>query len=116
MDTLLNMTALKIASRNGAIGARIEGLDRSTAQQPEIAAALNRALAECLLLENPGKVMSTAEMRDFASAFGHPVRLLLRYKRSDDVPEVSVIVSTLMDDGTTDKTALRAQDWHTDDS
>ena len=32
------------------------------------------------------------------------------------VPEVSVMVSTLMADGTTDKTAIRAEDWHTDNS
>lgn len=116
MDTLVNMTALRIVPRDGAIGARIDGLDRSKAREPEVAAALNRALAEYLLLEIPGKVMSTAEMRDFASAFGRPVPQLLRYKRSDNVPEVSVMVSTLKDDGTTDKTALRAEDWHTDDS
>jgi len=32
------------------------------------------------------------------------------------VPEVSTMVSTLMADGTTDKTSLRSEDWHTDDS
>src|SRR6478752_3619505 len=60
----------------GPLGARIEGLDRSRAGEPETAALLNRALAEHLL----------------------------------------VMVSTLMADGTTDKTAIRAEDWHTDDS
>jgi taurine dioxygenase len=60
--------------------------------------------------------MTPAEMRDFASAFGKPRTQLLRYKRSGEVPEVSVMVSTLMADGTTDKTALRSEDWHTDDS
>ena len=45
-----------------------------------------------------------------------PVPQLLRYKRTGDIPEVSVMVSTLKADGTTDKTALRAEDWHTDDS
>jgi taurine dioxygenase len=55
-------------------------------------------------------------MRDFASAFGKPRAQLLRYKRNNEVPEVSTMVSTLMVDGTTDKTALRSEDWHTDDS
>ena len=41
---------------------------------------------------------------------------MLRYKRSGEVPEVSIMVSTLKADGTTDKTAIRAEDWHTDDS
>jgi alpha-ketoglutarate-dependent taurine dioxygenase len=60
--------------------------------------------------------MTAPLMRDFASAFGKPRAQLLRYKRNDEVPEVSTMVSTLMADGTTDKTALRSEDWHTDDS
>ena len=60
--------------------------------------------------------MTPEQTRDFARAFGEPQIQLLRYKRSGAVPEVSVMVSTLMADGTTDKTAIRAEDWHTDDS
>lgn len=116
MDTLVNVAGLKVVPLEGAIGARIEGLDRSTAREPDVAAALNAALAEHLLLVIPGPVMTPVEMRDFASAFGRPVPQLLRYKRTGDIPEVSVMVSTLKADGTTDKTALRAEDWHTDDS
>jgi taurine dioxygenase len=116
MDTLVNVADLKIVPLEGAIGARIEGLDRSTAREPQVAAALNAALAEHLLLVIPGPVMTPVEMRDFSSAFGRPVPQLLRYKRTGDIPEVSVMVSTLKADGTTDKTALRAEDWHTDDS
>ena len=116
MDTIITKQGFKIVPLPGAIGARVEGLDRSTARQPEIAAALNEALAEYLLLAIPGPVMTVEEMRDFSSAFGKPVPQLLRYKRSGGLPEVSVMVSTLMDDGTTDKTALRAEDWHTDNS
>ena len=116
MDTLVNVAGVKVVPLEGAIGARIEGLDRSTARAPEVASALNAALAEYLLLEIPGPVMSPVEMRDFPSAFGRPVPQLLRYKRTGYIPEVSVMVSTLKADGTTDKTALRAEDWHTDDS
>ena len=116
MDTLVDVTGFKIVPNAGAIGARIEGLDRARAREPEIRAALNRALAEYLLLEIPGSVMTPEEMRDFSSAFGRPVPQLLRYKRTGGIPEVSVMVSTLETDGTTDKTALRAEDWHTDDS
>ena len=107
---------LEIVSSKGALGARIEGLDRTNANEPELAATLNRALAEHLLVVVPGDPMTPAQTRDFAAAFGRPQTQLLRYKRSGDVPEVSVMVSTLMTDGTTDKTALRAEDWHTDDS
>ena len=107
---------LEIVSSKGALGARIEGLDRTKANEPELAATLNRALAEHLLVVIPGDPMTPAQTRDFAAAFGKPQTQLLRYKRSGEVPEVSVMVSTLMTDGTTDKTALRAEDWHTDDS
>jgi taurine dioxygenase len=100
----------------GPLGARIEGLDRSRANEPETAALLNRALAEHLLVVVPGERMSPPQTLAFAKAFGTPRTQLLRYKRSSDVPEVSVMVSTLMADGTTDKTAIRAEDWHTDDS
>ncbi|HLM14108.1 MAG TPA: TauD/TfdA family dioxygenase [Reyranella sp.] len=100
----------------GPLGARIEGLDRSRASEPETAALLNRALAEHLLVVVPGGRMAPPQTLSFARAFGTPRTQLLRYKRSGDVPEVSVMVSTLMADGTTDKTAIRAEDWHTDDS
>ncbi len=60
--------------------------------------------------------MTAPQMRDFAAAFGTPRAQLLRYKRNGEVPEVSTMVSTIMADGTTDKTALRSEDWHTDDS
>ena len=60
--------------------------------------------------------MTPQQMRDFAAVFGKPRAQLLRYKRNGEVPEVSTMVSTLMADGTTDKTALRSEDWHTDDS
>jgi taurine dioxygenase len=106
----------EVVSSNGALGARIEGLDRATANEPGTAALLNRALAEHLLVVIPGEPMTTEQTRDFARAFGKPQTQLLRYKRSGAVPEVSVMVSTLMADGTTDKTAIRAEDWHTDDS
>lgn len=116
MDTLQDMGTFKVVPIEGALGARIEGLDRATATQPEVAAGLRKALGDHLLLEVPGTPMTPDEMRDFSSAFGRFRPQLLRYKRTSEVPEVSVMVSTLMADGTTDKTALRSEDWHTDDS
>ena len=100
----------------GPLGARIEGLDRSRANEPETATLLNRALAEHLLVVVPGERMTPSQTLAFAKAFGTPRTQLLRYKHSGNAPEVSVMVSTLMADGTTDKTAIRAEDWHTDDS
>ena len=106
----------QVVPNKAALGARIEGLDRSAANQPAVAALLNQALAEHLLLVIPGDPMTPEQTREFSTAFGQPQRQLLRYKRSGAVPDVAVMVSTLMADGTTDKTAIRAEDWHTDDS
>jgi len=107
---------VEVVSSKGALGARIEGLDRAKAGESSVAAMLDQALAEHLLVVIPGDPMTPEQTRDFARAFGEPQIQLLRYKRSGAVPEVSVMVSTLMADGTTDKTAIRAEDWHTDDS
>jgi taurine dioxygenase len=106
----------EVVPLKAALGACIEGLNRADAAKPEIASFLNRALGEHLLVVVPGDRMTPEQMRDFAAAFGRPKPQVLRYKRSGDVPEVSIMVSTLMADGTTDKTALRSEDWHTDDS
>jgi taurine dioxygenase len=106
----------EVVPLKAALGACIEGLNRADAAKPEIASLLNRALGEHLLVVVPGDRMTPEQMRDFAAAFGRPKPQVLRYKRSGDVPEVSIMVSTLMADGTTDKTALRSEDWHTDDS
>ena len=107
---------LKIVPNKGALGARIEGLDRTRVNEPAVPAILDQALAEHLLVAIPGEPMTPEQTRDFARVFGEPQIQLLRYKRSGAFPEVSVMVSTLMADGTTDKTAIRAEDWHTDDS
>jgi len=106
----------EVIPNKAALGARIEGLDRDAANRPEVAALLNQALAEHLLVVIPGDPMTPEQTREFSKAFGQPQKQLLRYKRSGAVPDVSVMVSTLMADGTTDKTAIRAEDWHTDDS
>src|SRR5260370_3223610 len=106
----------EVVPLKGPLGARIEGVDRARANEPAAAALLTRALAEHLLVVIPGERMTPEATRGFARAFGKPQTQLLRYKRSGAVPEVSIMVSTLKTDGTTDKTALRAEDWHTDDS
>lgn len=107
---------LQVVPNKAALGARIEGLDRGSATRPEVSTLLNQALAEHLLVVIPGDPMTPEQTRELSEAFGQPQRQLLRYKRSGAVPDVSVMVSTLMADGTTDKTAIRAEDWHTDDS
>jgi taurine dioxygenase len=107
---------MKVVPLDAPLGARIEGIRWEDASKPDVASALNKTLGEYLLVVVPGQPMTAPQMRDFAAAFGTPRAQLLRYKRNDGVPEVSTMVSTLMADGTTDKTALRSEDWHTDDS
>lgn len=107
---------MKVVPLDAPLGARIEGICWEDAREPAVAEALNKALGEHLLVVVPGAPMTAPLMRDFAAAFGTPRAQLLRYKRNGEVPEVSTMVSTLMADGTTDKTALRSEDWHTDDS
>src|SRR5476651_2786138 len=104
------MSTPRIVPTNAALGARIEGPDRTEIARPEIAAMLHKALGDHLLLEIPGVPMTPQQTRDFAAVFGTPRTQLLRYKRTNEVPEVSVMVSTLMADGTTDKTALRSEE------
>ena len=106
----------KVIRLNAALGARIEGLDRAQANTPAVAALLDQALAEHLLVVIPGAPMTPEQTCGLAYAFGEPRVQLLRRKRVNAVPEVSIMVSTLMTDGTTDKTVYRAEDWHTDDS
>lgn len=107
---------MKVVPLDAPLGARIEGVCWEDATKPDVAQALNKALGEHLLVVVPGQPMTALQMRDFSKAFGTPRAQLLRYKRNGEVPEVSTMVSTLMTDGTTDKTALRSEDWHTDDS
>jgi len=106
----------QVVPNEAVLGARVEGLDRATANEPTVSALLNKALAEHLLVVIPGDPMTPEQTREFSKAFGKPQKQLLRYKRSGGVPDVSIMVSTLMADGTTDKTAIRAEDWHTDES
>jgi taurine dioxygenase len=110
------MSDIRIVPTGGPLGARIEGLDRGRAAEPEVAALLRKALGDHLLLAIPGAPMTPEQTRDLARGFGAVRTQLLRYKRDGAVPEVSIMVSTLKADGSTDKTALRAEDWHTDDS
>ncbi len=106
---------MKVVPLDVPLGARIEGICWQDATKPDVVGA-QQGLGEYLLVLVPGQPMCAPLMRDFASAFGTPRAQLLRYKRNNEVPEVSTMVSTLMADGTTDKTALRSEDWHADDS
>jgi taurine dioxygenase len=107
---------IRIVPTGGVFGVCIEGLDRSQPCDASTQAALNRAYLDHQLLVVPGPPMTPVQMRDFSAIFGEVVPQLLRYKRVGELPEVSRMESTLKPDGGTDKTAIRAECWHTDDS
>src|SRR5262245_56313576 len=103
---------IRVIPTGGALGARIEGLDRTQPCDPATHAALTRAWLDHQLLLVPGAPMTPGQMRDFSAIFGEVVPQLLRYKRVGELPEVSRMESTLKPDGGTDKTAIRAERWH----
>ena len=49
---------MEVIPLDAPLGARIEGLDRASANEPAVAAKLNRALAEHLLVVVPGERMT----------------------------------------------------------
>lgn len=115
-DTAMVTDRIRIVPTGGALGARVEGFDRTRPCDDETRAALNRAFLDHQLLILPGAPMTPAQMRDLSAIFGEVVPQLLRYKRVGELPEVSRMESTLKPDGGTDKTAIRAECWHSDDS
>jgi taurine dioxygenase len=116
-DTAIVQTdSIRIVPTGGPIGARVEGFDRARPCDSVTRAALYRAYLDHQVLILPGAPMTPEQMRGVSSIFGEVVPQLLRYKRVGELPEVSRMESTLKADGTTDKTAIRAETWHTDDS
>ncbi len=115
-DTTAVLTAFRVVPLDAPIGARIEGFDAGRPCDTATRQALNAAFRDYHLLVFPGRPMQPRETLGLAEVFGEARTQLLRYKRDGGVPEVSIMESTLKPDGSTDKTAIRAEDWHTDDS
>jgi taurine dioxygenase len=116
-DTVMSQAdRLRVIKLGGPFGARIEGLDRSVPADDATRTTLMQAFLDHQLLVVSGAPMTPLQMRDFSSIFGEVQPQVLRYKRVGEMPEVSRMESTLKLDGGTDKTAIRSEDWHTDDS
>jgi taurine dioxygenase len=113
---LVQAEHLRVVPVGGPFGARIDGFDRTRPASAMQHAALNRAFLDHQLLVLPGAPMTPTQMRNVSAIFGDLVPQVLRYKRVGDVPDVSRMESTLKPDGGTDRTAIRAERWHTDDS
>jgi taurine dioxygenase len=113
---MMQSDRIRIAPLGGPFGARVEGFDRTQPADAATRALLSRAFLDHQLLVLPGTPMTAPVMRDVSGIFGEVVPQLLRYKRTGELPEVSRMESTLKPDGGTDKTAIRAERWHSDDS
>jgi taurine dioxygenase len=107
---------VRIVPLAAPFGARIEGVDRTASCDDATRARLNQAFLDHHLLVLPGPPMTPQQMAEVARLFGTPRPQLLRYKHHGGMPEVSIMISTIAPDGSADKTAIRSEDWHSDDS
>ncbi len=100
------MTELDIRPVGGSLGAEVRGLD-AEAIDPEVAAALQDALAEHLVLFLPGLDPSLTALRDIGALFG-PLEVHPYITKADEsVPEVHELDSATPG-------GVRADLWHTD--
>ncbi|MCB1741058.1 MAG: TauD/TfdA family dioxygenase, partial [Gammaproteobacteria bacterium] len=120
-------SSLTINALQAPLGACVEGLERDADWSAEQAESVARALLERKVLVFPGATMDPAQTLAFARRFGDPIAELNRDKRHGELPEVSVLNSTLKavrDAGSAQDDSLefhhqpviRASDWHTDQS
>ncbi len=110
--------ALDIRPLSGALGAEVAGIDIRQSLARGDAAAIRDAFLEHHLLCFRAAPVTAVEFRDFARNFGEPQNQLLRDKRHDAAPEVSILDSTYRSDADKpdDLRRMRLTGWHTDDS
>ena len=109
---------LRIGPLGAALGAEISGLDLARPLEPEEAGAVRDAFLEHHLLCFRSVPLTAEDFLRIARLFGEPQFQLLRSKRHDSAPEVSVLDSTYRrpEDKPADLTKVRLSGWHTDDS
>jgi len=110
--------ALDIRPLSDALGAEITGIDIRRPLDPDDAAAARAAFFEHHLLCFRAAPVTAVEFSAFARNFGEPQLQLLRDKRHEAAPEVSVLDSTYRsaEDKPDDMRLKRLTGWHTDDS
>jgi len=112
------MDELHITPLSDALGAEVVGVDTSGMLEPEVVTALNAAFLEHHLLCFRSQPMTAEAFARLARCFGTPQLQLLRHRRHDAAPEVSMLDSTYKtpEDKPDDLTRVRLSGWHTDDS
>jgi taurine dioxygenase len=98
------------------IGAEITGLDLSRPIDEDTRAALNKALADHVVLVFPGQDFTRPQFRDAVLLFGPPKYQLLQQYLFEDTPEIGVVTNRDRDTHGDGKVLIRGHTWHTDHS
>lgn len=122
MTPTLETTNFRIVPLETGLGARIEGCDRAAPWDAATAAAIHQAFLDHLVLVFPGGTMGAPDTRTFAKRFGEPIAEVNREKRHGELPEVSILNSTITSVSAGSEmtlqtaSAIRSDGWHTDQS
>ena len=120
--TTADRSDIRIVPMGSGPGARVEGCDRAGAWDDETAATVRQTWLEYEVLVFPGDKMDAEGVLAFARRFGDPIPSVNRDRRHGELPEVTIIVSTITasDPEKGPEFALpsvrRAEGWHTDQS
>lgn len=115
-------TNVRIVPLDAPLGARIEDCERSAPWDAATADAIHEAFLEHEVLVFPGRTMNPAQTVAFAKRFGEPITEVNREKRYGELPEVSILNSTIKagalggDLSFHTQSVIRSDDWHTDQS
>jgi len=101
-----------------AVGAEITGVDLTLPLDDETRKRIHEAFLQYHLLCFRSEPISEADFARVSRIFGEPQLQLLRAKRHDETPEVSILNSTYKkpEDKPDDLRLMRLTGWHTDDS
>jgi alpha-ketoglutarate-dependent taurine dioxygenase len=109
---------LEIRPLSDALGAEVTGLDLTRPLDDATKARIQDAFLKNHLLCFRSQPLVPAEFARVAGYFGKPQLQLLRKRRHDETPEVSILESTYKrpEDKPDDMRLVRLSGWHTDDS
>lgn len=105
---------MQIEPLSDILGAAVTGVDLTAPAGPEIAAALDDALHEHLVLCIRDQELEPQAFAQASRLFGTPKKYVTRRDRLDDAPEVSLVSNR--PPSLEGKPLVQAKYWHTDDS
>lgn len=122
IKTIMATASIHIEPLVAAMGARVDGCDRSAPWDAVTAVTINQAFLDYRILVFPGKIMDAPQTLAFAQRFGNPFAELNRRKRHGAMPDVSILNTTVQpgevggDEKFRARTQIRNDEWHTDQS